>query len=242
MENSADMQASGSGGREIDLLDFFQFLRRKLKYIAGSAAVGVLCAAVYVTLIAAPVYEATAQLYVVNSRDSVINLSDLQIGSYLTSDYQLVFQTWEVNQQVIKNLSLPYTVRELRNMLTISNPTNTRALSITVASRDAAEAARIANEFAQVAGDYISDTMLTDTPTILSSALEPVEPVRPRKKRIVFLAGALTALAAIGVLFAMYVLDDKVKTSADVEKYTGALPLAVIPISNTAFSKKQRKQ
>ncbi len=105
-----------------------------------------------------------------------------------------------------------------------------------------AEAARIANEFAQVAGDYISDTMLTDTPTVLSSALEPVEPVRPRKKRIVFLAGALTALAAIGVLFAMYVLDDKVKTSADVQKYTGALPLAVIPISNTAFSKKQRKQ
>ena len=225
---------------EFDFFDFFKYLIRKVKVILIAVIAAFLAAFFYAFIIATPIYEATAQLYVVNSQDSVVNLSDLQIGSYLTSDYQLVFKTWEVNQQVIKNLELPYSVSELQNMLTVTNPTNTRALFITVASSDPKEAAAIANEFAAVARQYISDTMLTELPTTLSVALEPVNPTSPKRMLILIASVGLAFLISVGGLFIVYYLDDKIKTGNDMLKYTGASPLAIIPINDKATDKKLR--
>jgi len=223
---------------EIDLLDIMKHLLRKWKTIFAAGLIGLIAAGFYAYAIATPVYEATAQIYVVNSSDSVLNLSDLQIGSYLTSDYQLVFKTWEVNQMVIENLQLPYTVGQLRNMLTVTNPSNTRALTITIASTSAKEAADIANEFARVARQYISDTMMTDMPTTLSKALEPTSPVSPQKTKMMILGLMVGLVLAAGVLVVLYMLDDKIKTASDLMKYTGALPLAVIPVTDKAADKK----
>ena len=69
-----------------------------------------------------PKYEATAKLYVMSRTDSAVNISDLQIGSYLTSDYQEVFKTWEVHEQVLQNLGLDYDYEQLEEMLTVTNP------------------------------------------------------------------------------------------------------------------------
>lgn len=109
-------------------------------------------------------YEATCKMYVTSASDSAINLSDLQIGSYLTSDYQEVFDTWEVHQGVIDRLKLDYDYEELDAMLTITNPGDTRILYITVKRDDPQEAATIANAYAQVAREYISIVMSTDMP------------------------------------------------------------------------------
>lgn len=226
--------------REIDLFDFFRYAFRRWKIVAASVLFGVLLAVIYITAIATPIYEATAQLYVVNSKESVLNLSDLQIGTYLTSDYQLVFKTWEVNQQVIENLSLPYNVEQLKAMVEVTNPSNTRALFITASSPDAAEAARIANEFAEVASRYISNTMLTDMPTILSTALQPLNPVSPRKTLVLLLGFAAGMLLSVWGLFIAFARDDKIKTAADLFKYTGSQPLAVIPVTDTKTDKRHK--
>lgn len=225
---------------EIDLFDFFEYLLRKIKIILIAVIAAFVLAFFYAFIVATPMYEATAQLYVVNSQDSVVNLSDLQIGSYLTSDYQLVFDTWEVNQQVIKNLQLPYDMLELQEMVTVTNPSNTRALFITATSPSPKEAAAIANEFATVARQYISDTMMTEMPTTLSTALEPIDPISPRKM-LILAAGIMVALLiSVGGLFVVYCRDDKIKTGNDLLKYTGASPLAIIPINDLAADKKLR--
>ena len=226
--------------QELDLADLFSYLLRRWKVVLASSLAGLIIMTLYAFVFATPMYEATAQLYVVNSKDNVLNLSDLQIGTYLTSDYQLVFKTWEVNQQVIQNLGLPYTVNQLKSMLTVENPASTRALFITVKSPDPKEAATIANEYASVAREYISNTMLTDMPTMLSMALQPLNPVSPRKGMLMvigLLAGLL--LAGIGLTL-VYVLNDRIITSSDVLKYTGTLPLAVIPVINVNGNKRRR--
>ena len=240
MEHEKSSKLIENYTREFDVFDFLRYILRKWKMIVITAGAGFLLAVMYVTLIATPLYEATAQLYVMNSRNSVLNLSDLQIGTYLASDYQLVFNTWEVNQQVIDNLDLPYSVRELKSMLTVTNPGNTRALFITVVSSNAQEAAAIANEYANVASKYISTTMLTDTPSLLSEALAPSEPVKPQKMLIVCGATILGIFLAIWILLICYMRDDKIKTSTDIVKYTGTLPLAVIPITNNSKNNRKR--
>ena len=240
LEMTKDMDLLETTEAEIDLLDFFQYLLRRVKYVILAAFLGIVVMAVYAFVLATPQYEATAQIYVVNSQDSVVNLSDLQIGSYLTSDYQLVFDTWEVNQQVIQNLNLPYKLEEMESMLTISNPSDTRALFITVTSPDPREAALIANEYADVARQYISDVMLTEVPSTLSVALEPENPVSPNKKMLLAIGMLLGLMLSVGLLFVIYIMDDKIKTSSDVVKYTGSVPLAIIPLTKIDNDRKSR--
>ena len=211
--------------------EFLGYLRSKILYVVAAVLAGVVLSAFYVYVIAVPVYESTAQIYVVSSKDSVLNLSDLQIGSYLTSDYQLVFETWEVNEMVISELNLPYSVTELKKMTTVTNPSNTRALQITVRSKDAAEAAAIANKYAEVAMDYITNIMQTERPTLLSEAIQARKPALPKKKLIVCVSALVCFALATWILFVLYLRDDRIVDSQDIERVTGMMPLAVIPLT-----------
>lgn len=242
MENGATKIAEVNNVTEIDLLDLFHYLVKKLHIIIIVVLIATVLAGIYGYVLATPMYESTAQIYVVNSQDSVVNLSDLQIGSYLTSDYQHVFDTWEVNQQVIENLSLPYSVKQLRDMTSVTNLNNTRILYVTVHSTIAKEAADIANELARVASQYISDVMLTDQPTMLSTALEPKAPYSPQKMRVLIIGALLGGVAIVGILTLVYMFDDKVKTGADVQKYAGMVPLAVIPMTELIYSTKNENK
>ena len=214
---------------EIDLIELFYFLLSKLRWIILVALLAAVAAGAYTFLIQTPIYEATSKLYVTNSKDSAINLSDLQIGTYLTNDYQEVFRTWEVHEMVVKNLGLDYTYTQLQNMLSVSNPKDTRILYITVKSPSAAMASILANEYAAVAKKYIYETMSTEEPNILSVALQPTHPVSPNKTRTVMLGFILGGMLMAGIFVAGFVMDDKVKTPDDILKYSGLVTLAVIP-------------
>ena len=220
----------------LDLFGFFEYLMKHIAIIVGVTTTIFLCSLVYVFVLATPIYEASAQLYVVNSQDSVVNLADLQIGSYLASDYQWIFKTWEVNQQVIENLNLPYTVSEIKEMLKVTNPNNTRILLLTFSSENAAEAAAVANEYAVVASQYISDYMLTTKPSIISVALEPLKPARPQKLLIVTASTLLTLVVCTWCMFVVYLYSDKIKTADDIKRYMGSEPLAVIPMAKARHS------
>ncbi len=237
-----EAEADRFDGGEIDLVALLFRLLESWKYILAATLLGAVLAGVYTLWFTTPVYEATAKLYVINSGDSAINLSDLQIGSYLASDYQEVFKTWEVHEMVLSELHLDYSYSQMQNMLKVSNPTDTRILHITVSSADPQEAADIANEYAAVAKQYISKTMATEEPNILSSALLPVQPVKPNKTMNVLLGFVLGAALAIGVVTVRFVMDDKLKTADDVRNYVGLPTLAVIPIMGQASGKRKNKK
>lgn len=221
----------------LDFMGFMKYLRKRMNIVILAGIAGLVFSAFYCFVIAKPVYESTAQLYVINSQDSAINLSDLQIGSYLASDYQLIFDTWEVNQQVIDDLNLPYTVTQIKKKLSVTNPNNTRILMITFKSESAKESAEVANEYASVASRYISDYMLTSKPTVISTALEPLKPTYPRKKLIIAISTMLAALMAAWALFVVFLCDDKIKTADDIRRYMNAEPLAVIPMTRIVYRK-----
>ena len=229
----------GSTNEQTKTIDeFLGYLRSKILYVIAAVFVGVVLSAFYAYVIATPMYESTAQVYVVSSKDSVLNLSDLQIGSYLTSDYNLVFETWEVNEMVISELNLPYSVTDLKKMTTITNPSNTRALQITVRSKDGAEAAAIANKYAEVAMDYITKIMQTERPTLLSEAVQARRPALPNKMLIMFVSALVCFALATWILFVFYLKDDRVVDSQDIERITGMMPLAVIPMTEQRESVK----
>ena len=214
----------------IDLVELVYRLIASWKLILILALVLAIAAGVYTSYFVTPMYSATSTIYVLNRSDSAINLSDLQLGTALTQDYIKVFSMWEVHEQVISNLDLPYSYSKVRSMLSVSNDTGTRMLDLKVTSPDPKEAAAIANEYAKVGSQYIADTMSTDKPNIMSVALVPTGPVSPNRTRNIMMGFILGAVIACGYVVVRMLLDDKYKTVEDISRYTGMTTLAVVPV------------
>ena len=227
-------------GKAFDPVELMYRLLSRWKLIAGLAALLALAAGLYTAFFVAPVYEATSTIYVISRRDSAINMADLQIGSALTSDYIKVFKMWEVHEEVISNLNLPYTYTQMRSNLSVVNDAGTRMLDITFRSASPEEAAAVANEYARVASQYISETMSTDKPNIMSVALVPDNPVSPNRTLNVMLGLVLGALLGCGCVTVQLMMDDRYKTVEDIRRYTGMATLAVIPIE-AGDERKNRK-
>ncbi|MBR5301679.1 MAG: hypothetical protein IKU38_02485 [Clostridia bacterium] len=216
----------------IDLIELGYELLDKLKYIVLVALIGMLISGVYVFKVAEEQYEAVSKLYILNSNDSVVNLSDLQLGNYLASDYREIFNTWEVKEMVRRNLNLPYTYDEMEKMLTISNPKDTRIIYIAVTSPNPQEAVDMANEYAVVVSDYVSRVMAAERPNTLSEAILPQKPVSPKKVKIILLGMLLGIALSAGLITLRFVLDDSIRSADDIEKYANLSVLSVIPVLN----------
>lgn len=94
-----------SGEMEIDLLELLHLLRQKIWIVLAALLAGGILAGAATYFLIKPTYEASALLYVVSaSNDSVVNLSDLQIGTNLTADYEELLLSRPVMESVIHNL------------------------------------------------------------------------------------------------------------------------------------------
>lgn len=214
----------------VDMIEYAYRLLGCFKRIVCLSLALAMAAGAYSLFMVTPMYEATATLYVLGREDSAISLSKLQLGTYLTQDYIKVFDMWEVHQQVISSLNLPYSYEQIAAMLSVANVDNTRMLDLTVASSDPEEAAAIANEYAMVASQFIADMMATEKPSIMSAALVPTDPVSPNRLLYVLLGFALGLAISCGAVFISMMADDKYKTAEDIRKYTGLATLAVVPL------------
>ena len=226
------------GEDTIDLLELFMGLLAHWTLIAATAVVGAVLMALYTFFLVTPMYKATATIYVVSRNDSVLNFSDLQVGSELTSDYIKVFEMWEVHEKVISNLDLDYTYTDMASMLSVTNTSDTRMLDITVTNSDPEKAAAIANEYADVGAKYISEKMKTDEPTLMSSARVPENPFSPNKSKNILVGFVLAS--AVVVLRIM--LDDTYKTAEDIRKYAGLVVLASIPLADAGEQPKEKSE
>ena len=223
----------------IDLLELALGLLEHWKLIAVTAVTGAVLMALYTFFLVTPMYKATATIYVVSRNESVLNFSDLQVGSELTSDYIKVFEMWEVHEKVISNLDLDYTYTNMASMLSVTNTSDTRMLDITVTNPDPEEAAAIANEYADVGAKYISEKMKTDEPTLMSSARVPENPFSPNKAKNILLGFVVGFVLACGVVVVRILLDDTYKTAEDIRKYAGLVVLASVPMAENAQPKEK---
>ena len=221
---------------EIDLVELFYLLWGHAWQIILCLILGAGLALGYTKLLVTPLYQATSSIYIVSaSNNSVVNLTDLQIGAQLTADYQELILSRPLLEDVIRNLELtnaegePMSTNALKNMIAISNTADTRILKVTVTSSDPQESADIANELIDQACIYLPQIMETEEPNLVEEAIPPTQKSSPSTAKNVVLGGLLGACLACGVLVVRYLMNDTFVTPDDVAKYLGVQPLAVIP-------------
>ena len=216
---------------EIDLVALFYRFLEKAHWIILCALLGAVIAGVLVFKFVKPIYQATAKIYIVGS-DTTISLSDLQIGSNLAADYQEVFKNWHVHELVDKRLNLDYTYTELTKMLSVSNPSNTHVLYVSIKSPDPQEAKLIADTYAQVAREFIAAKMDMREPNIFEEAKLPDKPVSPQKARDIIIGFLLGTLLAMVIVTIKFLSDDRICTTEDIAKVGKMATLGLIPLQD----------
>lgn len=220
---------------EIDLRELLHLLRQKILIILTALLVGGILTSVATYFFIKPTYKASSLLYVVSaSNDSVVNLSDLQIGTNLTADYEELLLSRPVMESVLRNLKLRETtsVKELREMLSITNKSGTRILEISATTGDPKLSADIANEVAELATTWLPAVMECNEPHVAEEAVVPTRRAGPSYVRNTVIGALVLALLVYGVYVVRYLYDDSIRTEEDMEKYFGLMPLAVIPEEN----------
>lgn len=209
---------------EINIRDFFSYLKH---YILTYVIIGVLAiggVAIYDTMFKKPIYQAKSTVVIAKSdttENSAVSLNDINASQKLATTYSEIAKSELVLNQVIENLGLHTTVKELSKNLTIKPVEDTAILSITVKDPTARLSASIANEIATVFSKEVTDIYKIENVTQLSVAVTPEAPANNTLMRDLALAAVITVLAVTGFAFLRFYLDDTVKYSDDVEKAVG---------------------
>ncbi len=222
--------------QELDLRDLLHIFRRRLLLIIALPVIAALTAALISLFVLSPVYQSSTSLWVMNQDGaSQINYNDLLLNRNLTKTYAEVAKSRVVMADVIERLDLTgMTVEELQAKLTVTPVRDTEILSVSVEDTDPVVAARLATAVAESFKRQVVTHMKAENVVVMDPAVEPVQPIKPRKAMNTAIAFVLGLMAAVGIAFLLEYLDTTLKSPDDVTRHLNLPVLAVIPVLDIA--------
>lgn len=215
---------------EIDLLELLAYYRERIVWIILGFLAGAVIAGLITYYLITPDYTATSKMYMVSSSSqSVVDLTDLNIGQSLSKDYVELLKTRPIIESVIEEQGLDYDYAQLLSMLSMSTLSDTRIIAIRATSKDPEEAMNIANALADKGVKELPKLMETPQPHIAEYAIIPVNPSSPSFSRNTMIGALIGMIIVLGIFTIRFMLDDTFKTAEDIEKEFGVIPLTVIP-------------
>ena len=212
------------------LQEFIDLMASHIVALVVSLVLGAAIAFAGTYFFITPQYQATSKVYVVSaSSSSVVNLSDLQIGSSLAKDYKELLLVRPLLEDLSANLGLSYTPEQLKDKISITTPSDTRILQISVLDPDPQLAADIANEMVNLAMAYLPRIMESDEPNVAESAVVPTAKYSPSYSQNTLIGGLAGLFLCAAVIIVRSMLDDSLVTPTDVQNFVGIPPLATIP-------------
>lgn len=227
---------------EIDLLEFVRAFWHRLWLILLAALAGGVIAWSYSRYVLTPQYQSTAMLYVLSKDTTLTSLADLQLGSQLTLDYQVLVTSRPVLEEVIEELQLEMTYRQLRSTISVVNPEDTRFLNLTVTNPDPFLAKQIVDKVATTSSDYIGDIMEMVPPKLIEDGEVPLFKSSPNNTKNAILGFLAGAMLVCGIISVEILLNDTICTEEDVTKYLDLTVLASVPMREGEKSEKKENK
>ena len=231
------MKTTESNEVEIDLVELATVVWNKFWLVVLGLIVGAAAAFCIVKFGMTPKYRATSTIYIFSKTTSITSLADLQIGSQLTEDFQIIAKTRGVVESAILDLERdgkiePYSVsyESLTSRITVTNPASSHMLQVTVEDTDPQRAANFSNAISDELRKQIAEIMNTDLPSLVQDARTPKSQSSPSVRRDTVIGALLGAMLVVAVLVIRHLSDDTIKLSDDVHKYLGLDVLAEFPL------------
>ena len=227
---------------EIDLLQLWNAVRHRIWLVLLAGFIVADIAFAITKFLITPMYSSSATMLVVTKETTLSSLADLQLGSQLTNDYEIMITSRPVLQEAIEELNLDISYKRLRNMITISNPNDSRMLIISTLQADPELAKNVVDTVAQISSEYIADKMEVTAPKIIEEGEVPIFQSSPSLLRNTAIGGMLGILAAVFLICVAVILNDSIQTEDDIERYLQLPVLAVVPDKSGSSRKSAGKK
>lgn len=211
---------------EIDLKALFLKMKALWYILVMGVLIGAIVMTLYSIFLKTPTYTSTAQIYLRGSSKSV-SVSDLQLSTALSNDYLVLFKRRDNMQKVINELNLEMTPEELKQMINISNISDTRILQVSVTSTDPELSRDIANSAVEQGMDDIRE-IDSQEPYMVEKAIASSYPNGSSTLKMTVLGALAGLVIAMGAIFIKFVLSDNVQSVDDIENTIGVPVLAVV--------------
>lgn len=220
----------------IDLKGLLLKVKKYWYFILIGFLAGVLLGIMYKAF-STPQYKASSLVYLRNG-DSSISLQDLQIGSELTKDYEVIFKSRPNLEKVISKLNLDYTYEQLNGMVTINNLTDTRILKVEVVSDDPKISKDIANEVVSYGMDSVRE-IDSQEPYLVEKAIQKNESISISLIKLIAIGGILGIFASLGIISIRFALSENIQSIEDVERSLN-LPVLAVVMEDKGLNYKKR--
>lgn len=224
---------------EIDLMDIFRTLWHWAWLIAVVALFTGILGFVYSKFFIAPTYESTTRIVVLNQSSDSLTVSDLNLGTQLSNDYMELIRSRDVVETVIEAYQLDTTYEKFVKNIKVSSPANTRIIDITLTYTNPLMAKEIVDDLREEAAVKIKEIMAVNAVNLVDEGNIPMEPAGPSVKKWTFAGILAGGFGVVAVIIVLYLLDDTIKTSEDIEKYLKLSTLGTIPIIETEEQRKK---
>ncbi len=209
---------------EINLKELFRFLLSKIKIIILCMLIVMLVGFIYVYFLLTPMYHSSTTLILVsdnNNTNSSMVQSDINLNKNLVSTYSEIVKSRTVLKQVIKELDLDMTVKELSKLIEVELVENTEIIRIEVSNKSNKLAKKIVTTTANTFMKEVQNIYNLTNVAIVDKAYLEKEPynINLVKQMIIFavLGFGLGTLIA----FLIFYFDTSIKSASDIEEKLG---------------------
>ena len=206
---------------EINIKDFLEYLKKYILLILLVVVLFLVGIIFYDKKIKVPMYSANTTIVLTQTnqaQEATITQNDLQINSKLVSTYSEIVKSKLVLQQVINNLNLDYTYKELYRNVAVENVQNTEILKVSVRDKDPNNSREIVNNIAKVFSKEVSKIYELNNVSIIDKAQTPKDVSNNTLKRDMVLAIFAALFGSVALIFVIYYFDDTIKLTENLEE------------------------
>lgn len=224
---------------EINLKDFWDYLK---KYIFLMIIIGVFLVSgtfMYDKFLKKPLYTTYTTVVLVKADSSgttsdAISQNDVLLNKNLVSTYSQIIKSKLVLKQVIKDLNLTYSVKELSKKIKVEALEDTEILKISVSDEKPELAANIANDIAKVFSAEITKIYKINNVSVIDDAQVSYDVSNNTIKRDIALAILVSVFGTSALVFVKFYFDDSVKLSDNLEQEIDMPIIAKVIRDNSA--------
>lgn len=217
---------------EIDLLELAKEIMSRIHLVLLAALIFATVSFSYTKLAITPLYESSVSMIVNSRQDGNTSLTNDQITSSqkLVATYSVIIKSNTVLNQVIDNLHLNMSYKQLASAITVKDVNGTQIMNISVRNANPLTAYNITREIAEIAPSTLVDTVEAGSCKVISQVTAGEKPVTPNVTKNTMMGFALGAAVAIGVIVIWFLTKERhIVTDDDVQKYLELPVLGVIP-------------
>lgn len=229
---------------EIKIKDFLEYLKKYILIIVLSVAIVMIGVIIYDKNLKVPMYKTYTTIVLTQTNvntDATITQNDITLNQKLVSTYSEIIKSNLVLEQVIEELGLDLSVKQLSKRVTVQAIQNTEILKISVEDKGAKRATEIANSIAEIFSLEVSKIYQINNISIIDVAKVPKDVSNNTLTRDVILSIFVVLLGATGIVFMIYYFDDSIKLSENLEEEIGMPIVAKIFKSDVKSPDKHTK-